>query len=199
MILDRFLEWSDELRIRQFRGRELLGRFYRFVLFGVFDQSLKLLYRVRISLKLRTLYPFTVSNYRLLKEVRRVFPRSFLLKSWNSTLPVTKGLANYDDLIAQVHATKNHAPSKSWILPETAVFSPSLDCKGFAILLSALLNVHGIDNELWIGLPSDGTVGHAWIVVVAEGERIAVDQFNGHGTKELLYLHDHPYAMTARI
>ncbi|MDX1764117.1 MAG: hypothetical protein R3231_07340 [bacterium] len=199
MILARFLEWRDAARRREFRGREYLARLYRFFLFQLFDPGLKFLYRLRLCVKTGQLSPFTNSDYRLLKEIRRHYPTPWFVRSWSKTMPLTRGLADYDDLISQVHALKSHAASQSWILPETAILAPTLDCKGFAVLVSTLLAVHRIPNELWIGLPAEGLIGHAWLIVTAEGERIAVDQLNGYGTRELLYLHDHPYAMTVRL
>ena len=199
MILARILEWRDAARSGEFRGRRYLAHLYRFFLFQIFDPGLKFLYRLRLCLKTGKLAPFSTSDYRLLKEVRRHYPKPWLVRSWGMTMPLTRGLASYDDLISHVHALKPHAPSQSWILAETAILAPSLDCKGFAVLVSALLTIHGIPNELWIGLPTDGLIGHAWIIVYAEGERIAVDQLNGYGTREVAYLHDHPYAMTVRL
>ena len=199
MVLARFLEWRDAARSGEFPGRTYLGQLYRFFLFRVFDPGLKFFYRLRLCLKTGKLDPFTNPEYRLLREIRCHYPTPWLLRNWAATMPLTRGLARYDDLISHVHAVKSQAPSGSWILPETAMLASSLDCKGFAVLLSTLLTIHGIPNELWIGLPADGLIGHAWIIVHAEGERIAIDQLNGHGTRELLYLHDHPYAMTVRL
>jgi hypothetical protein len=199
MILTRFLEWSVSVRTRRFPGRSLLGQFYRFLLFTIFHQALKLAYRTGLFLKMKRGYPFLLSDYRLLKEVRLHFPAPYLARRWLQSLLPGPERVEYTGLLSRMHAAKSRTQRAPWLLPETAILAPALDCKGFAVLLSSLLNVSGITNELWIGLPSNGQDGHAWVVLETKDGRIAVDQCNGHGIRESDYLSEHTYSITFKI
>ncbi len=199
MILSRFLEWGVALRETTFPGRPLAGKLYRLFLFGLFNPGLQLVYSLRLFLHTRSPQLFSLSDYRLLREVRRRYRRPHLIRRWLSSRQSPLGPLGPNQLIAQVNTMKGRIPHAPWLLPETALLSPVLDCKGFAVLLSALCNVAGFTNELWVGLPADGSTGHAWVVVETGRGRIAVDQFNGSGTDEALYRHRHSFAMSFRI
>lgn len=190
------IRWRVGVLSLNFPGRTFLGRIYRILLFTLFDPSLKFIYRLRIALKEKRPSYLFLSDYRLLKEVRSHFPPPPLMRRWVRTGLPNQGRAGYAGVLSQIHAAKFRARKAPWILPETALLSPTLDCKGFAVLFSTLLNALGIKNELWIGLPSDGMDGHAWVVLETDQERIAVDQFNGDGIRESVFLLEHPYAIT---
>jgi hypothetical protein len=199
MILSRFVEWGVALREVTFPGRSLAGKLYRLFLFGLFNPCLQLAYSLRFSLRTRSWHPFSLPDYRLLREVRSLHRRPYLIRRWFSSKQSPLGPLGPNQLITKVNAMKGRIPHAPWLLPETALLSPALDCKGFAVLLSALCNVAGFTNELWVGLPADGKAGHAWVVVETGRGRKAVDQFNGSGTDEAVYRHQHPFAMTFRI
>ncbi len=199
MTLARFLEWGTILREMTFPGRSLAGKLYRLFLFGLFNPCLQLAYALRLSLRTGSRHPFSLSDYRLLREVRRRYRRPYLVRRWLSARQSPLGPLGPNHLIAQMNAVKGRLPHAPWLLPETALLSLALDCKGFAVLLSALCNIAGFTNELWVGLPADGQSGHAWVVVETGRGRIAIDQLNGSGTDEALYRLQHPFAMTFRI
>lgn len=199
MILSRLMEWSATVRNRDFTGRSFLGKLYRLFLFSLMDRGLKLFYRLHFSVKEKNLAPFRLSDYQLLKLVRAGTPTPYLCRRWVQSIPLHHHSSRYTDILAAIHAIKFRTKTDQWIFPETALLAPELDCKGFATLFSSVLNAIGILNELWIGLPSDGRNGHAWVVLETEDGRIAVDQFNGNGTDEALFHLHHPYSMTLKI
>ncbi len=199
MILARLLEWGAALREMTFPGRSPTGKLYRLFLFRLFNPALQLAYSLRLALHTRSLHPFSLSDYRLLEEVRSRHRRPYLIRHWLSSRQDPLGPPSPHQLIAHVNTLKGRTTHAPWLLPETALLSPSLDCKGFAVLLSALCDVSGFTNELWVGLPADGSSGHAWVVIETSRGRIAVDQFNGFGTEEALYRRRHPFAMTFSI
>lgn len=199
MMLSRFLEWSVDIRARAFPGRLLLGRLYRILLFTLLDTIFESAYRIRICLKEKSLLPLLLSEYRLLKKVRGHFPSPYLCRKWVRGLKPRNFPTGYTDLLSEIHAAKFRTPKAPWRLPETALLAPELDCKGFAVLFSSLLNTVEIKNELWIGIPSNGKDGHAWVVVETTEGRIAVDQFNGNGIQETLFLINHPFSVTFKI
>ncbi len=199
MLLSRFLEWEISVRSHRFPGRFFLGALYRFLLYRIFDPLLRFTYRIRIAWKTRRIEPFHLSGYRLIQAVRLQTPTPLLIRRWCSfPHPISRAQC-LKETITRLHSTKYRTPSAPWLLPETVLLAPALDCKGFAVLLSSLLSAVSIPNEFWIGLPSDGRNGHAWIVVETEQGRIAVDQFNGMGVQESLYRLLHPYALTLRL
>ena len=193
--VNNLIKWRMGILSQSFPGRTFLGRLYRFLLFALFDPALKWIYRFRIALQEKRPSYLCLSDYRLLKEVRSHFPAPPLLRRWARTGLLNRGRTGYEGILLQIHAAKFRTRKAPWILPETALFSPSLDCKGFAVLFSSLLNAAGIRNQLWIGLPSDGKDGHAWVVLETDYGRIAVDQFNGDGIRESVFLLEHPYAI----
>jgi len=195
-LVNKLIKWRIGVLSQSFPGRAFMGRLYRFLLFALFDPALKWIYRLRIALQEKRPSFLLLSDFRLLKEVRSHFPAPPLLRRWVKAGLPARGKSGYPGILLQIHAAKFRTRKAPWILPETALFSPSLDCKGFAVLFSSLLNAAGIRNELWIGLPSDGKDGHAWVVLETDYGRIAVDQFNGDGIRESVFLLDHPYAIT---
>lgn len=200
MIPTKLLHWSFILRNRPFPGRFFLGRLYRFFLFWFIDPFLGLIYRARLSFKEKKLSPFALSDYQLLKTLRHQYPVPTSILRWVETLSLKNDTPNrYRELLSQLHTIKSRTETGGWLLPETALLSPELNCKGFAVLLSSLLSALEIKNELWIGLPADGKGGHVWVVLETNPGRIAVDQFNGHGVEEPLFLLRHRYAMTFKI
>ncbi len=199
MPLDRFLQWGAETRDRDFSGRPFLGSLYRTLLYGIFDPLLWFLYRCRIALQVQGLAPFRQPRFRLLREVRTRYSRPFLLRLWLRSQPDLCAESDWGTILTPLHALKERATSLPWLLPEEALLAHSLDCKGFAILLSTLLTICGRENELWIGLPANGEDGHAWVVIECEGGRIAVDQLNGRGVPEPVYLKEHRFAITQSL
>jgi len=196
MPLARFLQWGAETRGRDFSGRSLVSTLYRTLLYGVLDPALWFFYRCKLALQVQGAAPFRQPRFRLLREIRTRYPRPFLLRLWLRSQPDLCAASDWGTLLISLHVLKGRATSLPWLLPEEALFAHSLDCKGFAVLLSALLTICGRANELWIGLPSDGEDGHAWVVIESEGGRIAVDQLNGRGIPEPVYLKEHPFAIT---
>jgi hypothetical protein len=200
MSLTRFPEWEVLLRRSHFPGRFLLGRFFQFFLFRMYAPLLRWIYQGRLSLRKKNTSPFHFSGYRLLREVRLHYPTPFLIRWWHRNQDYNKkGDHLPEEIIAYLHSIKSRTSPAPWLLPETALVAPSLDCKGFSTLLSSLLSTAGIKNELWIGLPSNGEDGHAWVVLETPDGRIAVDQFNEMGVPEFLYLQDHPFPLTLTI
>lgn len=196
MPIDRFLQWGAETRDRDFSGRSLVSALYRSLLYGILGPLLRFYYRSRLALKIRGWTPFRQPRFRLLREVRSRYPRPFLLRLWLRSQTNLCAASDWGRLLITLHALKNRTTSLPWLLPEEALFAHSLDCKGFAVLLSTLLTLCGRANELWIGLPAHGEDGHAWVVIESEGGRTAVDQLNGSGAPEPVYLKEHCFAIT---
>ncbi len=199
MPFDRFLQWGAETRDRDFSGRRLLGALYRTLLYGILDPLLWFFYRLRLALAGQGLKAFRSPRFRLLRKIRTRYPRPFLLRSWLRSQPDLCLNTDWVGILKTIHVLKKRANFLPWLLPEETLFAHSLDCKGFALLFSSLLTVCGIRNELWIGLSADGTDGHAWVAIEDEGGRIAVDQINGQGIPEPVYLKEHLFAMTIAL
>lgn len=195
LLADNLIRWRVGVLSRGFPCRSFLGRIYRFLLFAILDPALKFVYRLRIAWKEKKPSCLFLSDYRLIKEVRYHFPAPSILRKWAKTGIPSPWRAGYAGILSKIHTAKFRIQRAPWILPETALLSPHLDCKGFAVLFSSLLNAIGLKNELWIGLPSNGKDGHAWVVLETDHGRIAVDQFNGEGIQEPVFLLEHPYAI----
>ena len=199
MNLVRLLHWGTDIRNQNFPGRILLGKFYKALIFSILNPTLKLAYRICLVFKEKSFTPLFFTDYCLIKKVRSWYPAPFLARRWVQSLPPQLHPSRYTDILSSLHSRKLRTQTGIWLLPETALLASTLDCKGFAVLFSALLNAAGMKNELWIGLPSDGQGGHAWVVLDVPDGRIAVDQFNGNGTDETLYLLNQLYALKIKI
>jgi len=199
MPLDRFLQWGTKTRDRNFPGRVFVGVLYRILLYGIFDPLLWFFYRLRFALSGQGLQTFRQPRFRLLREIRSRCPRPILLRLWLRSHPDLCGASGWVGLQTAIHTLKKRTNTLPWLLPEETLLAHCLDCKGFAVLFSSLLTICGFNNELWIGLAGDGENGHAWVVIEDGGGRIAVDQMNGLGVPEAVYLKEHRFAMTISL
>lgn len=89
-----------------------------------------------------------------------------------------------------VRQQKRRSRTLTWLLPGQAAYLPFLDCKGFAVLLKAVLAHRGVGSEFWIGrrLHEGGVHVHAWLVVPVAGGRWVCDQQLEHPLPENEFL-----------